>query len=114
MQFKEARKGLEGIVFDKLRIDSGNYFEAVIVKDELAKLTASLEKIFGSPAWPCKSRLLAQAEGIIKNFGGVRTGQTLYFWTEGKDTVFAMLWPWQDGYYITVKIGGKINKDTEG
>jgi len=44
---------------------------------------------------------------MIEEFGGIRPGQTLYFWNEGKDAVFAMLWPWQDGYHTTVKIGRK-------
>lgn len=104
MQFDEIRKELEGVVFDNLRIDGHNYFEAVIVKNELAKLTASLQRLFGSPAWPSKNRLLLQAQEITKDFGGIKPGQSLYFWNEGKDAIFAMLWPWQDGLHITVKI----------
>jgi len=104
MQFNEIKKELEGAVFDNLRIDNDNYFEAVIVKDELAKLTVSLERIFGSPAWPSKNQLVPRAQEIIKDFGGIRPGQTLYFWSQGKDIIFAMLWPWGDGYHTTVKI----------
>jgi len=104
MQFSVIRKELEGVIFDNLRIDKHNYFEAVIVKNELAKLTASLERLFGSPAWPSQNRLLLQVQEIIKDFGGIRPEQTLYFWSQGKDTVFAMLWPWEDGYHTTVKI----------
>lgn len=107
MQFNEIRKELEGVVFDNLRIDDHNYFEAVIVKNELTKLTASLERLFGSPARPSQNRLLLQAQEITKDFGGIRPGQTLYFWNQGEDTVFAMLWPWEDGYRTTVKIIGK-------
>jgi len=107
MQFNEIRKELEGVVFDNLRIDDHNYFEAVVVTNELAKLTASLRRLFGSPAWPSKNRLLLQTQEITKDFGGIRPGQTLYFWSQGKDTVFAMLWPWEDGYRTTVKIIGK-------
>lgn len=104
MQFNEIRKELEDVVFDNLRIDRHNYFEAVIVKNELAKLTASIERLFGSPAWPSQSRLLLQVQEIIKDFGGIRSGQTFYFWSQGKDTIFTMLWPWEDGYHTTVKI----------
>lgn len=107
MQFNEIRKELEGVVFDSLRIDSHNYFEAVLVTKELAKLTASLERFFGSPTWPSQDRLLPQAQEIIKDFGGIRPGQTLYFWSQGKDTVFAMLWPWEDKHRTTLKIVGK-------
>ncbi len=99
MQFNEVRKELEGIVFDKLRIDSQDYFEAVIVKSELAKLNARLQILFGSPEPPSR-----KVQDILKDFGGIWPGQTLYLFNEGKDAIFAMLWPWQDGEHITVKI----------
>lgn len=104
MQFSEIKKGLEGVVFDTLRIDRDNYFEAVVTNDELVKLTASLQRIFGSPAWPSKDDLLPQVQDIIKDIGGIRAGQTLYFSKEGEETIIAMLWPWQDSYHITLKI----------
>lgn len=104
MQFNEIRRELKAVVFDKLRIDTADYFEAVIVIDELAKLAAGLEKFFGPPVWPSQKPLLLQIQKRIKNFGGIRTGQTLYFRSQGKDTIFAMLWPWEDGCHTTVKI----------
>jgi len=99
MQFNEIRKEVDGVVFDTLRTDSDNYFEAVIVKDELAKLTARLERFFGPPVRPS-----GKVQEVINGFGGIKPGQALYFWAQGKDTIFAMLWPWQDGWHTTVKI----------
>ena len=104
MQFNEIRKELEGIVFDMLRIDSDKYFEAVIVKNELTKLTTRLERLFGSPVWPSENSLSSEMQETINVFGGIKPGQTLYFWNQGKDTIFAMLWPWQNGLRTTVKI----------
>lgn len=104
MEFKEIRRGLEGVVFDTLRADNENFFEAVILTNELAKVNTSLEGVFGPPAWPSKNQLPPQVSEVTKDFGGVRAGQTLYFWSDKKDTVFAMLWPWQDGYHVTIKI----------
>jgi len=104
MQFNEIRKELGGVVFEALRSDSNNYFEAVIIKDELPKLTIILERFFGSPALPSKNKLSLQIQQLIDSFGGVMAGQTLYFWNQGSDSIFAMLWPWQDGRHTTVKI----------
>lgn len=104
MQFQDVRKSLDGVVFDMVRADKDNFFEAVIVSNELAKVNAKLEEVFGPPAWPSQNQLPPQASEATKDFGGVRAGQTLYFWSDKKDTVFAMLWPWQDGYYTTIKI----------
>jgi hypothetical protein len=108
MQFEEIKKEVKEIVFDKLRMDCDNQFEAVILKEELAKLIARLEKFFGSPVWPSKNSLSFQIRELIEGFGGVVSGQILYFSKEGSDTIFAMLWPWQDGERTTLKIIKKI------
>lgn len=104
MDFNEIKKEVKNITFETLRMDSDSRFEAVMVKDGLANLTAILERFFGPPAWPSQSEMSPQVEGIINGFGGIMPGQTLYFWSQGSDTILAMLWPWQDGMHITVKI----------
>lgn len=104
MKFIELKDEVKAVKFDTLRLDCDNHFEAVVVKAELDKLTARLERFFGSPAWPSKGRLSLKIEETIKGFGGIMPGQTLYFKDSGADTMFAMLWPWQDGQRTTVKI----------
>ncbi len=110
MEFNELKKEVKNGVLDALRTDSDHYFEAVVVKEEMAKLKARLEKFLGLPAYPSKDRLLSQIEEAIKDFGGIKPGQTLYFWSEGNDVLFAMLWPWQDGWHTTVKIIHGVGK----
>ena len=107
MQFAELIKEVKVGSFVELRKDSDNYFEAVVTKQELANLTKRLEQFFGVPAWPSRSKISSQVQNIIKDFGGIMPNQTLYFWSEGKDTAFAMFWPWGDGVNITVKIALK-------
>ena len=110
MKFKELKAELKHIRFDTLRMDSDNYFEAVVVKDEVEKLKVRLEKFLGLSAYPPKDRLSSQIEEAIEEFGGIRFDQSLYLRNEGKDTVFAMLWPWQDGCHTTVKIIHGVGK----
>ena len=110
MKFNELKAELKHIDFDTIRTDGDNYFETVIVKGELAKLTARLEKFFGLPVWPSENQLLPKAREAIKDFGGIKPGQNLYFWSEGNDVLFAMLWPWQDGWHTTVKIIHGVGK----
>jgi hypothetical protein len=104
MQFNELKKELRSIVFTEVRVDSDDYFEAVISKDKLTNLIARLNKFFVAPIWPCKGKLSAQIKKIIEDCGSIRTGQTLYFGNQSNDAVFVMLWPWQDGKHTTVKI----------
>jgi len=107
MQFNQLKDELKSIIFDELRKDSEDYFEAVILKDSLVNLIATLDRLFGAPAWPCKNKLSDQIKKVISKCGGIRTGQTLYFWNHASNTVFVMLWPWQDGKHTTVKAAKK-------
>lgn len=72
MQFNEIRKELEGAVFDTIRTDSADYFEAVIVNNASANLTAKLDKIFGSPVRLSGSRSPLEVQEKIKDLGGIR------------------------------------------
>jgi hypothetical protein len=104
MEFNEIKKEVKGVGFETLRTDSDNFLEAVVIKEELDRLNDRLKAFFGEPAWPSKDKLSFQAQETIKGFGGIMPGQTLYFKSEGRDSTFAMLWPWQDGKHTTVKI----------
>jgi hypothetical protein len=104
MEFKEVKKEVKNIVFDTLRLDSDNYFEGVILKNELITMRERLERFFGTPVWPSKSRLSLRIEEGIRNYGGIGSGQTLYYYSQAGQTLFAMLWPWQDGQRTTVKL----------
>ena len=43
-------------------------------------------------------------EALANEFGGVRKGQTLYCISISSPLIIAMLWPWQDGERVTLKI----------
>ena len=103
MQFDDLRNEVKALAIAELREDSDNYFEVVLIKEELTKLVSKLEKILG-PAWPHKTKLSSDIEKRIKEFGGIKPGQTLYFSQLNNNRIFAMLWPWSDGNRTTVKI----------
>ncbi|MFH0913430.1 MAG: hypothetical protein V1884_04025 [Candidatus Omnitrophota bacterium] len=111
MEFDEIRKEVKNSIFDTLRTDEDNYFEAVVVRDELTKLKERLEKFLGRSIYPSSDKLPPHIEKQIKEFGGIKAGQTLYFHGEGEKDVFVMLWPWQDGYHVTIKIIQKQDKE---
>lgn len=104
VEFNELKTEIKKIELAATRIDDDNYFEAVVDKNCLARMVHLLESIFGSPAWPSNNKLPRETEKVIKNFGGLRPGQTLYALNGKSFSAFAMLWPWQDGEKITVKI----------
>lgn len=104
MEFHKIREEVKKIDFESLRTDENDYFEAVIIKKELARLNERLRSFFGAPAPASKNGLTLEMRKKIDGYGGILPGQTLYFRNEGRDSIFAMLWPWQDGERTTVKI----------
>lgn len=104
MDFNEIKKEAKTVNFDALRVDNDHYFEGVLVKEEVEKLKERLNKFFGEPVFPSSQKLTSQAEQAIRDFGGVRRGQTLYFQNDKDAAFFAMLWPWEDGQHTTLKI----------
>lgn len=104
MEFNKIKAEVKKIEMDIMRIDNDTYFEAVVGHTRLEDIIRVLESIFGAPAWPSTNKLLKDIERLIKNVGGLREGQTLYFLNKDGYSAFAMLWPWQDGERITIKI----------
>jgi hypothetical protein len=105
MQFDELKTEIKPISFVVVRADTQDYLEVVILKNNLDGLCAILDRLFGSPIWPPENKIPALAVEAIKKYGGVMSGQTLYFWNQDDFCVFAMLWPWSDGEHITLKCG---------
>lgn len=105
MEFEKIKAEIENIGLDNKRADNGDYFEAVVKKESIGKIMRFLEGTLGNPVWPSQNKLPRDADKIVKNFGGLRKDQTLFFLNKDGASLFAMLWPWQDGERITVKIG---------
>ncbi len=105
MEFDSIKAEIKKTEPETMRMDSDNYFEAVIGRARLEGMARVLEGIFGAPVWPSDKKLSKDTEKLIKNVGGLRKGQTLYVLNDGSEaSVFAMLWPWQDGERITIKM----------
>ena len=104
MEFDKIKAEVKKTELETTRMDNENYFEAVIGYARLEGMVRVLEGIFGDPVWPSGKKLLKDTQILIKNAGGLRKGQTLYFLNEEGCSAFAMLWPWQDGERITIKM----------
>ena len=105
MEFDKIKAEVKNIGLDTPRADNDDYFEAIVKKDSIDKAMQVLEGLLGKAVWPSPNKVPKDAEKIVKNFGGLRKGQTLFFLSENGVSLFAMLWPWQDGERITIKMG---------
>ena len=104
MQFKDLIDDVKKVKIDEVRVDSSNFFEAVVARDGFAKVATHLEKFFGVSPWAFNDPLPSEIQGHINSYGGIMPGQTLYFCDSGNAIVIAMLWPWRDGLHTTLKI----------
>ena len=105
MEFEEIKSDIKKTPLYNLRVDNDSYFEAVVKKEAVGEVMRLLEAAMGNPAWPSKGRLAKDARNLTDKFGGLRSGQTLFFLKKENVSLFAMLWPWQDGEKVTIRFG---------
>jgi len=104
MEFNRIRQDMKMFSFETLRTDCDNFFEGVVIQQELEKLSGQLKNLLGEPVYPSKSKLAHKIRQRVDGLGGLMPGQTLYYKDLGADSILAMLWPWKDGQRTTVKI----------
>jgi len=99
-QFEKLKTAVKEIGFETERAEERHYFEGVLASSRLQDLSARLELLLGQ----AQKEPSAAAKEAVSGFGGINKGQTLYYYGEGPNFIFAMLWPWQDGEHITLKM----------
>jgi len=90
-------------IFDR-RYLKEDYLECVFFKENFEKWDNLLTELLGPVANPFDADPSKEHLEISKAFGGVRKGQALYQKDFGDYTIIAMLWPWQNGTHITLKM----------
>lgn len=87
-----------------IRADTKDYFEAVILKDNLAGIIQNIEAAFGTQKLPLDKELPPQVQEAVNKLGGIRGNQTLNVFNNGNNIILIMLWPWGDGKRVTLKM----------
>lgn len=107
MHLDDIKAAVKSIPLDALRMENDNFIEVVVLKKDIGSLKARMDELFGQPLWPSDNKLSTAVHEVIKNFGGIMVGQTLYYSKQQDCALFAMFWPWSDGEHTTVKAGKK-------
>ena len=105
MEFTEIKAQIRNLSPDSIRVDDDCYLEAVFNKESIGRVMKALEEILGKPLRPSQDKIPGDTQKLIDGFGGLRKGQTLFFSNKDGVSLFAMLWPWQDGENTTIKLG---------
>ena len=104
MSFEELVQRLLAIPYDEERKNHPGSFEYVLSTRHLNHLYPILEEYFGKPFKPAGKPPTREAEEYARSYGGIQKNQTLYFFKRDGMENRGMIWPWNDGTRVTVKV----------
>jgi hypothetical protein len=90
-------------VYERRNVDD-NYCEIVFYTKDTDRWNALLTEILGQAVKPAGSSPSKDDAHITAGHRGIYKNQTLFRREVDGVTTIAMLWPWQDGNYTTLKI----------
>ena len=104
-----ALKGTVAFAETRAAPASGDYFEAVLLREHLPSCLACLNEAFGAPAkaFGTKAAFERPIQALVSEIGGVREDQCLFVKAlEGGQLGYAVLWPWaSNAERVTLKVG---------
>ena len=104
MSFNELLQEVKRIRAEQIRYEFTNYFECVTGVEFIRELCQVLEGRFGPPLKRAGQDPTKEAKRCAESLGGIQKNQVLYFLEKEDLLNCAMLWPWEDGTRVTVKI----------
>ena len=102
--FEEVARKAKKISHEQTRRESEEYLEMVMFQNTLKELEQVLEGHFGSALKAAGQEVEEDVERITNNHGGIAREQILYHASRDHMRQLAMVWPWQDGKRMTVKL----------
>ena len=85
-----------------------DYLEAVMDTKDIELLNSLLKRYLGPAAKERgkEANLPKEIEEFVDSLGGLRKGQSFFYRQEGRQVIYAALWPWEsDPTKITLKSG---------
>ena len=104
MNVKEILEKCAHLNVNEQRSLEDDYLEPVILKNDLNAWDAILKEILGPQAKPAGMEPTQEHLSLTKKLGSINSNQILYKHDFTDKLMIAMLWPWSDGEYITLKI----------
>jgi hypothetical protein len=104
MTFDELLSELGKIPCQEKREWGRDYCEFVVGKNDLERLTVSLQAFFGKPFKPENEKPSRDAAQYSEPFGGIQSNQIMYCQKNDQSIDIALIWPWGSGLSLTVKV----------
>ena len=86
------------------RVIDEDYIEAVILVSQYPAWKTDLIEFLGGPLKDAGIKPSAEHTDIANPYGGIHADQVLFASEKKGKSIVAMLWPWQDGKHITLKL----------
>ena len=87
-----------------MRCDQDDYYEVVVLNDEIESWEKTLTSILGPARKPKGVKPSKDDLNLTKASGGIRVNQTLFERSFGDYSVIAKFWPWEDNEHTTLKM----------
>jgi hypothetical protein len=100
----EILKMSSGLDVHETRSEKPEYHEMVVYTKDLDSWEKIFREALGMAVKPPGSKATNEHILITEEYGGIDKGQTLYVRKTEEGATMIMLWPWQDGERITVKM----------
>ena len=104
MNFETLVEEVKRVPCQEMRRQESHYLEVVFSVAGLQTLAPVLESYFGPPMKPAGKAPSGDAKRYSEPYGGIRKEQTMYFHQEAGQAAAAMLWPWNCGTTVTLKM----------
>ncbi len=104
VSIEEVMRRAKGIAHEQTRRESEDYLELVMFQESLGEIHRIFTNYFGPPLKPFGEEVSTEVEKCAEAYGGIQTDQTLYYTEREYAPNLAMIWPWDDGKRVTVKI----------
>ena len=101
---ERIEKKLRTLHVSKQRKRTDKYSELVFFNKDKKKWDRALSGILGPPVKSHWKKGDPELNSITRNFGGIRSGQTVYFKEFDDCKVLALVWPWKDKTHTTLKL----------
>ena len=104
MNLKEIVSRFSGLHIEEIRSSSEDAQELVFTNERIEEWDKVFQEILGPAVKPKGTKPTKEDSQLTADYGGIFANQTLYRKEFGDETIVAMLWPWQDGVHITLKM----------
>lgn len=108
--FLDAVSAVKKLPLEEIRVDSADFFEAVVQAEFARELDLALNKSFGPPAKHAGKQASNELNKLVVAYGGIRKEQTLYHASDQESFNYVMVWPWANKILLTVKIVRKTKQ----